>query len=472
MGWWDLNEVIEGLESFNATYGHVKVPAKFVVPSCEPWPIYCWKLSLGEHLNFLRKAQGRYLGPQADDAAERLQALGFEWEESAYSLKDFEMAWDTHYSTAKTVYIPLSFVVPPNPPWPLSAAGFELGREVSRLRRLRDRHPLLSSESEENSQKFLEKLQNLSFFPQNSRARRRTQRENKRSQDAQKSWENLLLALRTYYDLSGDLDVPYAYVVPSEDPWPLEVQGLPLGIRVQTIRSEKAHLTGPESAKRTELLNEMGFVWEMHEMKFEDIVDGLKQFKQIHAHLLVPQDFVVPPLSPWPEHLWGLKLGHRVNRIRNDAYIKGRPDRKKVLDDLGFEWDTRDVSWRVTLETLKLYKVLVTDKRESKKGKAAELRVPQTFIVPSQPPWPELAWGMQLGQRCSKIRLRGDFILENPSRIKELENLSFFWGRGKGPDGGRRFVTGYADLDWSLDDPHMSLDDLITTQQVSTDNIS
>ena len=36
---------------------------------------------------------------------------------------------------------------------------------------------------------------------------------------------------------------------------------------------------------------------------------------------MVPQQFVVPESAPWPEETWGLKLGARVNSIRqNDCF--------------------------------------------------------------------------------------------------------------------------------------------------------
>ena len=47
---------------------------------------------------------------------------------------------------------------------------------------------------------------------------------------------------------------------------------------------------------------------------------------------------------PWPERLWGLKLGQRLKDVRlKGAYLKGRDRnlRKAQLDNLGFVWNPK-----------------------------------------------------------------------------------------------------------------------------------
>ena len=81
-------------------------------------------------------------------------------------------------------------------------------------------------------------------------------------------------------------------------------------------------------------------------------------YSQMHGRILnVPFDFVVPaPPSatlsnahyddswPWPEQLWGLKLGQRLKDVRlRGAYLKGSDAkiRKAQLDALGFVWNPK-----------------------------------------------------------------------------------------------------------------------------------
>ena len=56
-----------------------------------------------------------------------------------------------------------------------------------------------------------------------------------------------------------------------------------------------------------------------------------------------------------------------------------------------------------------------------------DLQVPFAFVVPSEAPWPEEAWGMKLGRRVDGIRHRGDFVKDLPERRAKLDGLGFRW---------------------------------------------
>ena len=56
-----------------------------------------------------------------------------------------------------------------------------------------------------------------------------------------------------------------------------------------------------------------------------------------------------------------------------------------------------------------------------------DLEVPAAFVVPSDAPWPEEAWGMTLGYRVHNIRKREDFVKDLPERRAELHALGFRW---------------------------------------------
>jgi hypothetical protein len=73
-------------------------------------------------------------------------------------------------------------------------------------------------------------------------------------------------------------------------------------------------------------------------------------YSQLHGRVLtVPCHFVVPSPAtpaeqegwPWPEYLWGLKLGQRLKDVRvKGAYLQGPMgvSRRLQLDALGMEW--------------------------------------------------------------------------------------------------------------------------------------
>ena len=72
-------------------------------------------------------------------------------------------------------------------------------------------------------------------------------------------WQRVLQALAVYKELHGDLEVPKAFVVPSEAPWPAEVWGLKLGHRVSDIRSSEQYVK--DAPERRAELDAMGFRW-------------------------------------------------------------------------------------------------------------------------------------------------------------------------------------------------------------------
>ena len=83
----------------------------------------------------------------------------------------------------------------------------------------------------------------------------------------------------------------------------------------------------------------MGFIWDFFEEKWQQILDSLHVYKELHGNLEVPQDFAVPSEAPWPKDAWGMKLGSRVNTIRSsEQYVKDRPDRLKQLTAVGFRF--------------------------------------------------------------------------------------------------------------------------------------
>jgi hypothetical protein len=106
-------------------------------------------------------------------------------------------------------------------------------------------------------------------------------------------WEcSVVPALAAYRDAHDDLNVPHPFVVPSEEPWPQESWELKLGKAVVHIRSNGAYTRNhPE---RLQQLEEMGFVFDGVERRWEETKSALKLYHEKHGHMDVPQSFVVP----------------------------------------------------------------------------------------------------------------------------------------------------------------------------------
>lgn len=140
--------------------------------------------------------------------------------------------------------------------------------------------------------------------------------------------------------IDENLCIPSTFVIPNDNIdddnkiWPNELLGLKLGLLVQSMRNENKFVFGHQD--RIDMLNKLNFPWEdlssrsaYSKQRFELIYEAMIVYKNIYNDLFVPQLFVVPKESPWPESTWGLKLGSRVNAIRSHGtFIANSPDRR------------------------------------------------------------------------------------------------------------------------------------------------
>jgi hypothetical protein len=289
------------------------------------------------------------------------------------------------------VRVPKKFVVPDADGWPVEAHGLALGLQVSGLRTQKKRGTL--------SQDDVAQLEALRFVWDVPEWR----------------WQCVLQSLQAYQEVHGDLQVPQPFVVPSEVPWPEEAWGMKLGSRVDHIRHREDYLK--HHPERRAELDALGFVWDEFERRWEEVRAALLAYEEVHGNLEVTRTFVVPSEAPWPEEAWGMKLGCRVSHIRShEHHVKDHPERRAELDALGFVWDEFERRWEEVHAALLAYQEVHGD-----------LEVPQLFVVPSEVPWPDEAWGVPLGSRVSGIRSRGDYVKDHPERRAELDALGFRW---------------------------------------------
>jgi hypothetical protein len=381
--------LLAGLDAYSEQFGHVRVPKKFVVPDADGWPAEARGLALGEQVQGLRKQKKRGTLPQ-DDVAQ-LEALRFVWDVPEWRWQCVLQSLLAYQGVHGDLEVLQPFVVPSGATWPEEARGMKLGKRVSKIRSREDyvkHHPERRAE-----------LDALGFV----------------WDDLERRWEEVRAALLAYQELHGDLEVPQAFVVPSEVPWPEEAWGMKLGSRVSDIRQQE-HFVKHHPERRAEL-DTLGFVWDDLERRWEEVRAALLAYKEVHGGLQVPKSFVVPSEAPWPEEAWGVPLGRRVNKIRSqENYVKDHPERRAELDALGFVWDEFERRWEKVRAALSAYQQVHGD-----------LEVSAAFVVPSEVPWPEEAWGMKLGQRVNDIRSSGDYVKHHPERRAELDALGFRW---------------------------------------------
>ena len=148
------------------------------------------------------------------------------------------------------------------------------------------------------------------------------------------------------------------------------------------------------------------------------LLAGLDAYGEQFGHVRVPYKFVVPDADGWPAELRGLELGLQVSGLRTQKK-RGTLSQDDVaqLEALRFVWDVPEWRWQCVLQSLLAYKEVHGD-----------LEVPKRFVVPSEAPWPEEAWGMKLGGRVNNIRSSQEmYVNDHPERRAELDALGFRW---------------------------------------------
>lgn len=305
--------------------------------------------------------------------------------------------------------IPLKFEIPANEPWPTELHGLRLGKRLEKL--------FTSSEFFERHPDKVQEIKKLGLEP------------NVRS--LIDDWELIERSMKIYKGVHGNLRISSKFVVPDEEPWPRLTRNLKLGIRVAAIRSAGRYVK--DHPERKEVLDEMGFEWRLRdhthsqqvgEEQFQQVYEALKFYKEhINLELNVPVAYTVPSEGPWPVELHRLKLGALVQGIKEeDKLVFGHSDRVKKLTELGFPWDETSRSIYSKKRFDLIYSAMVCYKE-----KFGDLFVPQNFIVPSEPDWPEGTWELKLGARVNAIRSQGTFVASNPERREKLDQLDFSW---------------------------------------------
>jgi len=126
--------------------------------------------------------------------------------------------------------------------------------------------------------------------------------------------------------------------------------------------------------------------------------------------------------SQWPEHLVGMQLGPIVRRIQEgDLEVKHLPERKKQLDDIGFDWGDEkkflDVPFDKAMCAMFAYYMIRGD-----------LFVYEDFVMPDEDPWPRALAGFELGKAIFRLRAKQNFLeAYYPKKKYMLNMIEFVW---------------------------------------------
>jgi hypothetical protein len=275
-----------------------------------------------------------------------------------------------------SVYIPRTFVVPNDcPKWPPSLWGLKLGAKIKGILR-KDFH-------REHRKKFKQ----IGLTPRNEWAA-----------------QQVIEAFKTYRKVHNIADgdtvyIPRSFVVPRDDSdWPRQLWGLKLGVKAQGILHSGHFIKYRAEFDRLGLTEKLGPV----DDRAQQLMLAIKTYKLVYrisegSPVAIPLSFVVPHDSPdWPQELWGLKLGEKVDNILQGHYAEYQDE----FDALGLTAKFGPVDDRAQ----RIIQAVKTYKRVHGIPDGGKVVIPVSFVVPHDSiEWPQELWGLKLGMKTSDI---------------------------------------------------------------------
>ncbi len=154
-------------------------------------------------------------------------------------------------------------------------------------------------------------------------------------------WMEKYKLLKEYQKEYGNIDVPQSY----------EKDGMKLGQWLATQRKAyKGKGTNRITQDQIKLLEELGIHWQVHNKTWEDYYELLKEYKEEHGNIDVPQAYEKN----------GIKLGIWLHNQKQAYNGNGRSsitqDQIKLLEELGIHWQVHNKTWEDYYELLKEYK--------------------------------------------------------------------------------------------------------------------
>lgn len=249
--------------------------------------------------------------------------------------------------------------------------------------------------------------------------------------DDNSKFEQFLQALAIYKEVYGELIIPNKFQVPNESPWPAELYGFKLGKRLQRLLISDFFINKYPEKKNALLQIGLNLSLDCLIDDWDIIYKALVKYKEIYGDVRVPNKYIVPREETWPKLCWDMKLGLKLSSIRSTGrYVKDDNNRKKQLDELGFEWRLRDHTHKQQLgEQLfeQIYEALVLYKENID----AELNVSPSYVIPADETWPEHLWNLKLGEYVQSIKDKDKLVFGHEEREKRLKELGLTFEESK-----------------------------------------
>ncbi len=302
-------------------------------------------------------------GKLSKDHYDRLQALGFVWDQAAWY-------WDAAYEALKKYSEKTGHCVVPRG----NKYKTEDGRDLNAWCGTQ-RYDFSKGKLDRKRIKLLEEI-GFIFDPN------------------LESWEKGFEGLKKYKFEFGNCAVPAGKKFLLED-------GSGLGVWCDEQRTQ--YKKGRLSQDRETRLNKLGFIWDIPLWQWEQGFEALKRFKLKYGHCRVTKNLDL-------ETSLGTNLSNWVFKQRKNREKK-RLDAEKFsrLERLGFIWDPHQLLWDEGIEALLEFK-----KREG------HCWVPKKKGILT-------ASGKDLGVWCEGKRIQKRKAVLSSERVRQLNDLGFPW---------------------------------------------
>eukprot|EP01033_Poteriospumella_lacustris_P010263 gene10263-biopygen4584 len=442
---YQVGRIERGLTTYKAMYGGVRIPNLFVVPHGDGrWDRDLWDMKLGSAIDMIRN-DGAY-----EVHRSRFEALGLtfdRWIEPQYPFALVRQALESFYGRYGHYEVPMTYgIAADDAAYAEPVRGMKLGQIVSSIihdelyaehrgeleamgvplmprkelmvdriceavrcyrREYGEKKRIPSSyKVPEESSSYSRELWGLALGRAVYRICKRGAYADYRDRFEALGFkiespspldtlmEDKLIVVATLLPLFRQLyhhaNVPKAFVVPAEEPWPRELHGDRLGMRIRDLRAKKKRL----SPAQVEQLDNAGMVWSHEGYQVGRIERGLTTYKAMYGDVRIPEQFVVPHGDGrWDRDLWDMKLGRAIDMIRNDGAYEAHRSRFEALGLTFDRWIEPQYPFALVRQAL-----------ESFHGRYGHYEVPTTYVVAADDgAYAVPVRGMKLGQIVQTI---------------------------------------------------------------------
>eukprot|EP00978_Attheya_sp_CCMP212_P002082 scaffold4310_cov42-Attheya_sp.AAC.1 len=152
-------------------------------------------------------------------------------------------------------------------------------------------------------------------------------------------WNEMYAKLTTYYEKYGHCQIPVTY---PDDPV--------LGLWVRNLRMLQTK--GKVNDDRVKRLNDLEFVWDSNQMRWDTMVNHMKEFIRVHGRVRVPDKYVT---ADGVQLGWWARTQKTARKGKNNHLLT--PERVAELDSFGFVWASAlEEQWNIMFTRLWQFK--------------------------------------------------------------------------------------------------------------------